>query len=36
MIIPARTTNPAPYSENGMREEMGLPLRKTYIHYVGD
>ena len=33
---PARTTNPVPYSENGMREELGLPLRKTYIHYVGD
>ena len=30
---PASTTNPKPYSENGIREELGLPLRKTYIYY---
>ena len=33
---PPTTTNPKPYSENGMREELGLPLRKTYIRYSKD
>ena len=33
---PPTTTNPKPYSENGMREELGLPLRKTYIRYSTD
>lgn len=33
---PPLTTNPKPYSENGMREELGLPLRKTYIRYSED
>ncbi|WP_411736510.1 M91 family zinc metallopeptidase [Pseudomonas saxonica] len=30
---PASKTNPKPYSENGIREELGLPLRTTYIYY---
>ena len=30
---PPGTTNPLPYSENGLREELGLPLRTTYIFY---
>ncbi|WP_179292908.1 M91 family zinc metallopeptidase [Pseudomonas fragi] len=33
---PALPTNPAQFSENGIREELGLPLRKTYIHYSDD
>lgn len=33
---PALTTNPKPFSENGLREELGLPLRKTYITYSDD
>ena len=33
---PALLTNPSPYSENGMLEELGLPLRKTYIYYSDD
>lgn len=33
---PALPTNPAQFSENGMREELGLPLRKTYIYYSDD
>ncbi|PAA15228.1 hypothetical protein CJU81_03270 [Pseudomonas fragi] len=33
---PALLTNPSPYSENGMLEELGLALRKTYIYYSDD
>ena len=33
---PARQTNPTQYSENGIREELGLPLRKTYLYYSDD
>ena len=33
---PALPTNPAQFSENGIREELGLPLRKTYIYYSDD
>lgn len=33
---PPLTTNPVPFTENGLLTELGLPLRKTYIYYSED
>lgn len=30
-LTPPTNTNPPPYTENGILQELGLPLRKRYI-----